>query len=438
MTAFVAAAAAGTSGRSPLAVRPRGAGLCIGRPAPGGVHVGRPARVRWTAHTGPASVDGGEPLWGVPDGDTGSVAPAWAGPEATDDIGADVWAERVSAGDGGVLDGGGSGAYGPGGGGGGAGGGGGGDGAAADADGAAELAAALAAVGRTLEQLPPEVRAAAPADAAAYLRATRGAVGGFLASVWPAWRRKVLGDPAFPFKLLMEETIGLGLAASGMIAARGPNIMNELDLCACDIAVGGTLNFILTWMLTPSAPMAGAAAAAAAVAASPSALTRTLGGLPANVFSAGSFTVGQRVGAMVYKGGLFSVAGFAGALVGSSTSAALVGLKRRRAAATLAASGGAPIVEEPLPSVWATSAGWAGYMFLCANPRYQLLAGVERVAFSAAPLRLAQFVSAAGRTVNNVAGGSLWVVWARAIGLQKAPGKTVPAPAGGVEVKVKV
>lgn len=263
-------------------------------------------------------------------------------------------------------------------------------------------------------------------------------MGGFLASVWPAWRRKVLGDPAFPFKLLMEETIGLGLAASGMIAARGPNIMNELDLCACDIAVGGTLNFILTWMLTPSAPMAGAAAAAAAVAASPSALTRTLGGLPANVFSAGSFTVGQRVGAMVYKGGLFSVAGFAGALVGSSTSAALVGLKRRRAAATLAASGGAPIVEEPLPSVWATSAGWAGYMFLCANPRYQLLAGVERVAFSAAPLRLAQFVSAAGRTVNNVAGGSLWVVWARAIGLQKAPAKAVPAPAGGVEVKVKV
>lgn len=282
------------------------------------------------------------------------------------------------------------------------------------------------------------MRAAAPADAAAYLRATRGVVGGFLARVWPAWRRKVLGDPAFPFKLLMEETIGLGLAASGMVAARGPNIMNELDLCACDIAVGGTLNFILTWMLTPSAPVAGAAAAAAAVAASPSTIARAVGALPANVFSAGPYTVAQRAGAMVYKGGLFSVAGFAGALVGSSTSAALVGLKRRRAAATLAAGGGVALVEEPLPSVWATSAAWAGYMFLCANPRYQLLAGVERVAFAAAPLRLAQAVSAAGRTVNNIAGGSLWVVWARAIGLQKAPAKAVAAPVGGVDVKVKV
>jgi len=297
------------------------------------------------------------------------------------------------------------------------------------------LAAALAAAGRTFEQLPLEVRNAAPAEAAAYLKATSGAVGGFLASYWPAWRRKVLGDPAFPFKLLMEETIGLGLAASGMVAARGANIMNELDLCACDIAVGGTLNFILTWMLTPSAPINGAAAAAAAAAASPSVIGRTISQLPANVFSAGAFTNAQRAGTAVYKGSLFSVAGFLGSLVGATTAATLVGIKRRRAAVATAAAGGVAVVDEPLPSVWATSAAWAGYMFLCANPRYQLLAGVERMAFERAPVRVAQLVSAAGRTVNNVAGGSLWVVWARAIGLQK---KVDVAPAGtSVDVTVK-
>ncbi len=48
----------------------------------------------------------------------------------------------------------------------------------------------------------------------------------------------------------MELTVVLELAVSCMIASRGNIMLKELDFAICDIAVGGTVNFVLVYMFT--------------------------------------------------------------------------------------------------------------------------------------------------------------------------------------------
>lgn len=272
-------------------------------------------------------------------------------------------------------------------------------------------AALLRQYGRADEVLPIDIAALPATQVAAYLEATKNGFVRWLSKIWPGWRRRVAADPDFPFKVLMEETVGLGLAASGMIAARGKDILNELDFAFCDIAVGGTLNFILVYLLTP-AVVAGGAVRSGMLAR----LGKATGQLPANVFASGGYSLGSRVASFLYKGALFSVCGFAGSLVGTSLSQVLVLVRR-----TVARKDG-EVAEKPLPNVAINSAAWAGFMFLSSNPRYQTVAGLERVLFAVAPEAVAKAGSGALRTANNVLGGAIWVWWARAIGLQAKPG----------------
>lgn len=258
------------------------------------------------------------------------------------------------------------------------------------------------------DDLPADVRTLSGPALSAYLNATRNGLSRWLAGAWPGWRRRVAADPDFPFKVLMEETVGLALAASGMIAARGKNILAELDFAFCDIAVGGTLNFILVYLLTPAF---GARAGGGALAK-----------LPANLFAGGDYSLAMRAGGFLYKGALFAGCGFVGSLLGTSASQGLLLL--RRAAGALSgkkAEGGNAEGDKELPNVVVNSAAWAGFMFVSSNPRYQAVAGMERALFAVAPEAVAKVCSGALRTGNNVLGGAVWVWWARAIGLQKKP-----------------
>lgn len=110
----------------------------------------------------------------------------------------------------------------------------------------------MAMYGKTAESLAPEARGLGAEELKGYLEATKSGLVGYLADVWPAWRRKMAADPKFAFKLLMEETVGLGLAVSGMVAARGKEILNELDFAFCDMMVGAVLNFTALWIASPS------------------------------------------------------------------------------------------------------------------------------------------------------------------------------------------
>jgi hypothetical protein len=232
-------------------------------------------------------------------------------------------------------------------------------------------------------------------------------LGGFFSRIWPGWRRRVAADPDFPFKVLMEETVGLGLAASGMIAARGKEILDELDFAFCDIAVGATLNFILVYLLSPVALVSGISPKTG--------LSKAISELPANMFATGSFSLPQRLAGFLYKGTLFAVCGFVGSVVGTSMSQGLIQLRR-----TMAKGHGDEPPRKALPNLAITSAAWAGFMFFSSNPRYQAVAGLERALFSNVPEAVAKVGCASARTINNVVGGAIWVWWARALGIQES------------------
>lgn len=235
-----------------------------------------------------------------------------------------------------------------------------------------------------------------------------GDANGFLSRLWPGWRRRVLADPDFPFKVLMEETVGLGLAASGMIAARGKSILRELDFALCDIAVGATLNFILVYLLSPAVARSGPSAVGAA------GLMRLFNKLPSNVFVKGNYSIAQRTAGFFYKGAVFALCGFLGSVVGTTLSQALVAIRHVH-------TGSADGFEKSnrLPNVGANSMAWAGFMLFSSNPRYQVVAGVERVLFAHAPDAVAKIGCGTARTLNNIIGGAIWVWWARFVGLQK-------------------
>lgn len=262
----------------------------------------------------------------------------------------------------------------------------------------------LKSFGKTRSDLPADIASLRGDALRSYLSATQGGLSAWLARIWPGWRQRVAADPDFAFKLLMEETVGLGLAASGMIAARGDKILSELDFAFCDIAVGATLNFILVYLLTPSFGVVPSGVAAH---------------LPANLFAKGKFGIPSRIAGFLYKGVLFSICGFAGSVAGTTLSQGLLLVRKK-----VKASRGDMVEEEEereLPNILANSAAWAGFMFVSANPRYQAVSGMERILFGGAvPDSVAKICSAALRTGNNVLGGANWVMWAKAIGLQKS------------------
>ena len=71
-----------------------------------------------------------------------------------------------------------------------------------------------------------------------FLKAYANVLNRKLIDSWPAWRDKMLADPNFAYKLVIEQTVGLGLVMSGTIAARGKDLLKELDFFLTDCTVG--------------------------------------------------------------------------------------------------------------------------------------------------------------------------------------------------------
>jgi hypothetical protein len=129
---------------------------------------------------------------------------------------------------------------------------------------------------------------------------------------------------------------------------------------------GLVLNCILIWLLAPTVR---------ASSASTPLITTQLSLLPANIFAEGCYTLNQRLAAGLYKGILFGLCGFMGS-VGGTSLAYLVFLLRRITNPSSAKDG------KELPNVLENSLGWASFMFISTNPRYQLVNGIERVSLS--------------------------------------------------------
>ncbi|RID80910.1 hypothetical protein BRARA_A03534 [Brassica rapa] len=238
------------------------------------------------------------------------------------------------------------------------------------------------------------------------------------------WRSRVSADPQFPFKVLMEELVGVTACVLGDMASR-PNFgLNELDFVFSTLVVGSILNFMLMYLLAPTSATAG--------------VSQRLPGIFRNcpsghMFEQGGFTVMNRFGTLVYKGMVFATVGLAAGLVGTAISNGLIMLRKKM-------DPGFETPNKPPPTVL-NSLTWATHMGVSANVRYQTLNGVEFLLARAMPpvvFKTSVFVL---RCVNNVVGGMSFVLLARMTGSQSVEGKSevgVEEEKTKTEIHVKV
>lgn len=240
-----------------------------------------------------------------------------------------------------------------------------------------------------------------------YLKAMKNPVTRFLLT-FGSFRSRFLVDSSFLFKLLVQEVIGNGTALASEIAVRGKEIVHEVEYVASDLIVGTVIEAAFVWLLAPTLVLPSGG--------NVSALARYVTALPSHMFQAASplqsFSVGQRVASFVYAGGQYALIGFVGGVVGTAITYALLEGRKRLD------EGYTPM--RPMPAVIPNSAGWAAFMALSSNTRFQIVEGME--------LGIAQMLTGSSaslvnpaiialRFVNNYWGGVQFVQFFRAIGL---------------------
>lgn len=204
------------------------------------------------------------------------------------------------------------------------------------------------------------------------------------------WKARVAADPQFPFKVLMEELVGVSATAAGDMASR-PNFgLNELDFVFSTLVVGSIVNFTLMYLLAPTPNL-------------------VRNPLPSYIFEPGPYSFASRIITFFYKGLIFAAVGFGSGLAGTAISNGLVKLK----------GGENNGKKQAGPKTIENAATWALHMGLSANIRYQSLNGVEFVLGRLMHPVLFKMCIVVLRCLNNVAGGASFVALGRALGTQK-------------------
>ncbi|CAO2837483.1 unnamed protein product [Amaranthus hypochondriacus] len=221
------------------------------------------------------------------------------------------------------------------------------------------------------------------------------------------WKSRVSADPQFPFKVLMEELVGVTSSVLGDMASR-PNFgLNELDFVFSTLVVGSILNFVLMYLLAPTASMAS------------SSLPSIFAGCPqGHMFEPGSFGLMARCGTFVYKGALFAAVGLAAGFVGTAISNGLITMRKKM-------DPGFETPNKPPPTLL-NAVTWAIHMGLSSNLRYQTLNGIEYFLAKATSPMVFKSSVVVLRCLNNILGGMTFVMLARLTGSQSVePEKAV-------------
>ncbi|KAK3212841.1 hypothetical protein Dsin_017547 [Dipteronia sinensis] len=234
---------------------------------------------------------------------------------------------------------------------------------------------------------------------------------GLLAS---GWRSRVAADSQFPFKVLMEQLVGVTACVLGDMASR-PNFgLNELDFVFSTLVVGSILNFTLMYLLAPT------------MASSSQTLPGIFSKCPtSHMFQPGPYSFINRLGTFVFKGVVFASVGFAAGLVGTSISNGLIKLRKKMD----------PTFETPnkAPPPILNSLTWALHMGISSNLRYQTLNGVEFMLAKTVPELVFKSSVVVLRCFNNVLGGMSFVILARMTGAQSVGGKDKTAAVDAAE-----
>ncbi|KAG2619571.1 protein RETICULATA-RELATED 4, chloroplastic-like [Panicum virgatum] len=311
----------------------------------------------------------------------------------------------------------------PSGGGGGGGGGDEGDGGSAGGDGddasvnRKEALFVLAQLGRKLESLPADLAAAVAGG-----RVPGEIVRRFVdleASPLFRWllqfggfKERLLADDLFLTKVGIECGVGIFTKTAAEYEKRRENFVKELDFVVADVIMAIVADFMLVWLPAPTVSLR------PPLAVNSGAIAKFFYNCPDNAFqvalAGSSYSLLQRVGAIVRNGAKLFAVGTSASLIGTGATNALI--KARQAVSKDFAG-----EVENIPIV-ATSVAYGVYMAVSSNLRYQILAGVIEQRMLEPLLHRHKLALGAMcfavRTGNTFLGSLLWVDYARWIGIQ--------------------
>ncbi|CAD6333932.1 unnamed protein product [Miscanthus lutarioriparius] len=306
---------------------------------------------------------------------------------------------------------------------GGGGGGGGGDGEG-DGDGSYDAAVnrrealfVLAQLGRKLESLPADLAAAVDGG-----RIPGEIVRRFVdleASPVFRWilqfggfKERLLADDLFLTKVGIECGVGIFTKTAAEYEKRRENFVKELDFVIADVVMAIVADFMLVWLPAPTVSLQ------PPLAVNSGAVAKFFYNCPDNAFqvalSGTSYSLLQRVGAILRNGAKLFAVGTSASLVGTGVTNALI---KARQAASKDFDG----EVENLP-ILSTSVAYGVYMAVSSNLRYQVLAGVIEQRMLEPLLHQHKLVLSAAsfavRTGNTFLGSLLWIDYARWVGVQ--------------------
>ncbi|KAK4424380.1 hypothetical protein Salat_1631400 [Sesamum alatum] len=205
---------------------------------------------------------------------------------------------------------------------------------------------------------------------------------------------RMIADPAFLHRLLLEQAATIGCSVWWEIKSRGERIKQEWDLALINVLTATTCNAIIVWSLAPCRSYGNTFQFD---------LQNTLQKLPNNIFEKSyplrEFDFQKRLQSFFYKAAELCMVGFiAGAAQG--------------AASNLVASKKEGRLSVTIPSVSTNALGYGAFLGLYANFRYQLLCGFDRAVTSYFDvIGVALFFNTALRVLNVQLGETSRLAW---------------------------
>lgn len=282
-----------------------------------------------------------------------------------------------------------------------------------------EALIALTEAGRSLESLPTDLKAAIEdgrIPGSIVLKYFDLEKSGFISWLmrFGGFRERLLADDLFLAKVAMECGVGMFTKTAAEYERRKETFFKELEIVFADVVMAIIADFMLVYLPAPTVALR------APLALNAGRFAKFLHNCPDNAFQIAlpgtSFSLLQRLGAIMRNGAKLFAVGTTSSLVGTLVTNAVINARK-------AVDQSAADEVENVP-VLSTSVGYGVYMAVSSNLRYQLLAGVIEQRILEPILHqhklLLSALCFAVRTGNTFLGSLLWVDYARFIGIQKA------------------
>uniref|UniRef100_A0A5B6ZD49 Uncharacterized protein n=1 Tax=Davidia involucrata TaxID=16924 RepID=A0A5B6ZD49_DAVIN len=205
---------------------------------------------------------------------------------------------------------------------------------------------------------------------------------------------RMIADPAFLYRLLLEQAATIGCSVWWELKNRKERIKQEWDLALINVLTVTACNAIVVWSLAPCRSYGNTFRFD---------LQNTLQKLPNNIFEKSyplrEFDLQKRIHSFFYKAAELCMVGFTAGAVQGALSNLSASKKEGRLSVTI-------------PTVSSNALGYGAFLGLYANLRYQLLSGIDRAMINHFDvIGVALFFSTALRILNVQLGETSRLAW---------------------------